>query len=65
MFQISLDDFRDLLAGSIGMRRDGGNILIDWRFGRPAWARSRVLRATAVVTDASISHIDLRPLEND
>jgi len=64
-FQISLDDFQDLLAGSIDIRRDGGNILIDWRFDRPAWARSRVLRATATVSGASVSHIDLRPRKND
>ncbi len=64
-FQISLDDFRDLLAGSISVRRDGGDILMDWRFDRPAWARSRVLRTTAVVDGASISHIDLRPRKND
>jgi hypothetical protein len=64
-FQISLDDFHDLLAGSIGVRCDGGNILIDWRFDRPAWARSRVLRTTAVVGGAGITHIDLRPLKND
>jgi len=63
-FQISLDDFHDLLAGSIDLHRDGGNILIDWRFDRPAWARSRVLRATATVRDASVAHVELRPLQN-
>jgi len=64
-FKISLDNFRDLLAGSIGVHRDGGNILMDWRFDQPAWARSRVLRTTAALDGASISHIDLRPLKNE
>jgi len=64
-FRISLDDFHDLLAGSVDVRRDGGNILIDWRFDRPAWARSRVLRATATLSGAGIAHIDLRPRKND
>ncbi len=62
-FKISLDDFRDLLAGSIEVCRDGGAILIDWRFDKPAWARSRVLRTTGLIDGGAISRIDLRALK--
>lgn len=64
-FQISLDNFRDLLAGNIRLRRDGASVIMDWRFDKPSWARSRVLRTSAVLNGDSISHIDLRPLNNE
>lgn len=64
-FQISLDDFRNLLAGGIRVHHDGESVLMDWRFDAPAWARSRTLRATAALDGAGISHIELRPLAND
>lgn len=64
-FQISLDNFRDLLAGNIRVRRDGASMMMDWRFDKPSWARSRVLRTSAVLSGDSISHIDLRPLDNE
>ena len=63
-FQISLDDFRHLLAGDIRVRREGASVMMDWRFDEPAWARSRVLRTTALLSGDNISHLDLRPLKN-
>jgi len=64
-FQISLDNFRDLLAGNIRLRRDGAGVMMDWRFDKPSWARARVLRTTAILAGDSISHIDLRPLDHE
>jgi hypothetical protein len=64
-FGISLDNFRDLLAGQIDTRRDGTNITMDWRFTEPGWARSRLLRTTGILNGGSISQIDLRALKND
>jgi len=63
-FQISLDNFRDLLAGNIRLHRDGVGVTMDWRFDRPSWAQARVLRTTAILAGDDIAHIDLRPLDN-
>jgi len=64
-FQILLDNFRHLLAGDIRVRREGASVMMDWRFDEPAWARSRVLRTTALLSGDNISHLDLRPLKNE
>ena len=39
-YRMSLDHFADLVVGQIYSRRDGTQIVLEWRHARPEWARS-------------------------
>jgi len=64
-FRISLDRFEDLLSGEIHLRRDAGNVTLDWSFDQPAWARARNLRTSAVLDDNAVRHIEVKPISRE
>ena len=39
-YRMSLDHFGDLVTGQIYTRRDGTQIVLEWRHARPVWAQS-------------------------
>jgi hypothetical protein len=64
-YRISLDGFRDLLAGSVHAVRRDDAITLDWHFETPDWTRTRSLRTTASFKDGSIARVELRPVLAD
>ncbi len=62
-FTISLDRFENLLSGEIGIRRDAGNITLDWCFEEPAWARARKLRTSAILDGDVVRHLEVKPID--
>jgi len=64
-YRISLDGFRDLLAGTVHLTRQGASIILDWHYDAPDWTRTHPLRSTAVLTDGSVLRIALSPMHDD
>jgi hypothetical protein len=62
-YRISLDAFRDLVAGTVGASRRGDTINLDWRFQRPEWTRSHPLRTSLSIRDGAATRVELRPLQ--
>lgn len=59
--RISLDGFRDLLAGSVHVSRLNDAIILDWTFNAPDWMRAHPLRTTTTIGMSGVAHIELRP----
>ena len=64
-YRISLDGFRDLLAGTVHLTRQGASIILDWHYDAPDWTRTHPLRSTAFLTDGSVVRIGLSPMHDD
>jgi len=60
-YRISLDGFRDLLAGSVHASRKDEAIFLDWNFNAPDWTRAHPLRTTAFLRGGSVVRVELRP----
>ncbi len=60
-YGISLDGFRDLLAGSVHASRKDDTVFLDWNFKAPDWTRAHPLRTTAFLRDGSVERVELRP----
>jgi phenylacetate-coenzyme A ligase PaaK-like adenylate-forming protein len=43
-YRIGLDDFHNLLSGTVRMARQGNDLLLDWQPKEPAWTRDYPLR---------------------
>jgi hypothetical protein len=61
-YRMSLDDFRDLLAGTVHAARHGDMIVLDWRYEAPDWARTHPLRTTTLLRDGSVARVELQPV---
>jgi hypothetical protein len=64
-FQISLDQFENLLSGEIRMRREADDVTLDWYFDEPAWARARKLRASAALDRNTVSRLEVKPIKRE
>ena len=64
-FRISLDRFEDLLVGDIHLRRDAGNVTLDWSFDQPAWAHARNLRTSAVLDGNAVGRLEVKPIRRE
>jgi hypothetical protein len=60
-FRISLDGFRDLVAGTVKVTQRDNSVVLDWRFDTPDWTRAHPLRTTAVLESSNNAHIAVRP----
>jgi len=43
-YRITLDDFRDLISGTLRATREGAALVLDWQPQEPAWTRAYPLR---------------------
>jgi hypothetical protein len=62
-YRMSLDGFRDLLAGTVHVSEQSDKVTLDWHFQQPVWTRARPLRTTLFAKDHALARIELLPLE--
>ena len=61
-YQIGIDEFRDLITGTVQLSKRGGSVVLEWRNDTPDWARDSRLRTTLVPQQGSVTRVELRPI---
>jgi len=60
-YRIHLDTFRDLIAGTVRLRRHDNAVVLDWVFERPQWTTTRQLETVVRHDGDGAERISLRP----
>jgi hypothetical protein len=58
-YRITIDEFRDLISGTVHVTKLAGPVVLEWRADTPDWARGSPLRTTLLPQPGGVTRIEL------